>query len=309
MDYELIQASRRLSELDIVLDINGCTIDVHWFRVMKKSGSWQIPRHSHSSFEFHFLAHGCCTVQTDTDSFSIGEGSFYLTAPGVHHAQYSAQSDCVVEYSLDCEFRCRRDAASSEISSLHEFFHHAPCRPFRDTHGVIPLFEQALSEAYWRKPGYGTVVRSLVPAILVSAARSMDYGSDASGNPQRADNGNARMELIASFVQDNIHRAISPADIALFMDLSEKQIARIVFASEGYPTKKFITVSKIEEAKKLLSDTDMSISEIAGSLAFSNVSYFTNVFTKNEGVSPGNFRASERGLLHDHHTTMSKNCK
>jgi AraC-like DNA-binding protein len=53
----------------------------------------------------------------------------------------------------------------------------------------------------------------------------------------------------------------------------------------------------------------MSISEIAGSLAFSNVSYFTNVFTKNEGVSPGNFRASERGLLHDHHTTMSKNCK
>lgn len=302
MDYELIKASRRLSELDISLDINGCIIDVHWFRVMRKEGNWKIPRHSHSTFEFHIISRGSCMVQTDTGAFPVREGGFYLTAPGVHHAQFSLENDGIVEYSLDCDFRFRRDAASSEISSLHEFFSQAPCIPFPDTHDARGLFEQALTEAYHHRAGYGTIVRSLVPAILVSIARAMGYGTNAAEAVEKNGNGNPRMELIANFVADNIHRPISPADIASFMNLSEKQIARTVFASEGYPTKKFITISKIEEAKKLLVSSEMSISEIASSLAFSNASYFTNVFTKNEGISPGSFRASELDKLHKHHT-------
>ncbi len=300
MDHELNKASRRLSELPVSCELNGCTIDVQWFRVMQKSGEWKIPRHAHSSFEFHIIARGSCEVTTDTDTFQVEQGSFYLTAPSVFHQQCSSNEEELVEYSLDCKFRNRREASGKEQnegSELEDFLTKAPCVPYVDTEGVIPLFEHALSEALGVRFGYHIIIQSLVPAIIVAAARSMGFGSAINGTTQKS-----RMDIIADFVSDNICRDLAPSDIANFMDLSEKQISRIVFASEGFSTKRFITQAKISHAKTLLASDSHSLSEIAEELGFTNISYFTNVFKKNEGITPGAFR-SKAHLKHDiHHT-------
>jgi len=287
VDSELIKASRRLSELEISIELDGCAVDVHWFRVMRKEGVWTIPRHAHSSFEFHIIAGGECAVDTDAGSFLVGGGSFYLTAPGIHHGQRSCGSDELIEYSLDCSLRCRREGRMAEIRS---HFVHAPCAPYADTEGIIPLFEQALREAYLQRPGHDVVVRTLVPAILVAAARAMGFGrTDAAG--EDGPMANPRMERIIKFVHDNLRRDLSTADIAAFMNLSEKQVSRIVFASEGYSTKRLITEAKLEKAKELLREGRLSMREIAEELGFANVSYFSNVFKKHESLTPGMFRA------------------
>jgi len=295
MDYDILQsASRRLAELDIELDIAGCKVIVNWFRVMIKDGNWRIPRHSHSSYEFHFIKEGDCTVQTDTDVFHVGQGSFYLTPPNTHHSQSNGDCERCIEYSLDVEFRHDCDPQQGEMSLIDAFLSSSPCRPCQDSHGIIPLFDRALKEAYGRMPGYSVIVTSLVPEILALAARSLGYGAPQNGGHSRDSIQKSRMELIAGFVHDNIHDPISPADIASFMNLSEKQVSRIVLASEGISTKKFIIFSKIEEAKRLLLSTDNSISKISGDLSFSSTSYFVNVFTRHAGISPGGFRSHKK---------------
>ncbi len=295
MDSEKIQAaSRRLSELEIAINVDGSNVIVNWFRAMVKTGDWNIPRHSHTSFEFHFIAEGNCTVQTDSEVFVASRGDFYLTPPNVHHAQFRHLSDTFIEYSLDIEFHHGRESAYGEMSSVHQFLSDTPCHLFHDDQGIIPLFDRSLEEAYNRRPGYSIAINALFLEILVLATRAMGYGTSQSIGQSRNENGHSRMDLIANFVHDNILDPISPADIASFMNLSEKQISRIVLASEGFSTKKYIIVSKIEEAKRLLLSTDMSISAISKVLSFSSPSYFVNVFTRNEGVSPGTFRASER---------------
>lgn len=296
MDYELNKASRRLSELPLSLELPGCTLEVQWFRIMQKAGTWNIPRHAHSSFEFHIIARGSCTVTTDTGTFHIGEGSFYLTGPGIHHEQSSAGEGELVEYSLDCKFRNRKES-SAECSALLQFLLETPCTPFADANGTIPLFEQAIREALQLRPGYGLLIQTLVPAILVSAARSMGYGYAKPQNPQ-----DTRMDRIADFVEDNIYRSLAPSDIAAFMNLSEKQISRIVYASEGFSTKRFITLAKLNQAKKLLESDTHSLSEIAEELGFSNVSYFSNVFKRNEGITPGSYRTKSHGKGDIDHT-------
>ena len=288
MDYELNKASRRLSELPFTIELSGFTIEVKWLRVMQKSGQWIIPRHAHSSFEFHIIARGICIVTTDTNSFTAKAGSFYLTAPGVYHEQCNYDEGDLIEYSLDCTFHPRRESATqepSEWSQLHSFFLAAPCTSFKDTSGVISLFEQALDEALHIRPAYGIIILSLVPAILVAVARSMGMGPTLSNNNQKT-----RMDRIAEFVEDNINRPLCPADIAAYLNLSEKQISRIVFASEGYSTKRFIILAKIEQAKKMLANPSYSINEIAKALGYSTTSYFTTAFRKNEGVTPGAYR-------------------
>jgi AraC-like DNA-binding protein len=79
------------------------------------------------------------------------------------------------------------------------------------------------------------------------------------------------------------------------MNLSEKQVGRIVAQAKGYPTQKFITRTKLKRAKQLLVASDKTIKEIAEELGFSNEYYFNSVFKLHEGYPPGVFRESMRG--------------
>ena len=52
---------------------------------------------------------------------------------------------------------------------------------------------------------------------------------------------------------------------------------------------------RIRKAKIALAESEDSVSQIATSCGFDNISYFTEVFTKQEGVSPRNYRAQYAG--------------
>jgi YesN/AraC family two-component response regulator len=52
----------------------------------------------------------------------------------------------------------------------------------------------------------------------------------------------------------------------------------------------FVTIAKVDEAKKLLKMTNKSLSEISNYLSFSSQSYFQNVFKKSIGITPLEYR-------------------
>jgi len=298
VERDLIKASQRLSELDIRIHEDGYLIVVQWFRMMFKQGDWLIRRHAHSTFEFHFIASGDCLVEVEGRSFDAGAGCFFLTGPGVYHAQKPGRSPELVEYSLNCEIR--RPAAAAEggsggIGWLHEVLLEAPCAPTPDSYGAFPLFETALREADRRLPGFETEVRHLVVLLLVSAARALrTQRAQLREEPDEAVYDDLRMGRMERFVADNLKADIGPADLAALLNLSERQVGRIVRRCKGYATKKFITRTKLKAAKHLLATTDLVLKEIAERLGFSNENHFSSVFKKHEGYPPGLFRRSMR---------------
>lgn len=310
MDHALIKASHHLSELDIRVPLSGHLVRVCWFRVMFKEGDWFIRRHAHATYEFHFIARGECEVIHDGGSFRIGAGSFFLTGPEVHHTQQPAgrphrdgdgspASGELVEYSLNCEIEAdphgAPESADAEMAWLLAVLRRAPCVPVSDEHGALELFRSALREADRRLPGFALTVRNLVPMILVAAARSL-AGSCADVPVVRALEPVAedRMARIERFVVDNISLDLSPADVAMHMNVSERQLDRIVMRYKGFSTKKFITRLKLKRAKALLEETDLTLKAIAEELGFSSEYYFNSVFRKHEGYPPGEFRKSVR---------------
>ena len=58
-----------------------------------------------------------------------------------------------------------------------------------------------------------------------------------------------------------------------------------------------IETRKLTEAKNLLITTDQTISEIAYQLGYKEGSYFSKVFKKKSGQSPGEFREEMRNTL------------
>jgi AraC-like DNA-binding protein len=268
---------------------------VYWFRIMNKEGDWFIKRHAHSTYEFHFCARGSCIVDTDSGSFPIREGMFFLSAPGRYHSQRPAGTGEFIEYSLNCAIKetgLIGRAAGGDVGRIFALFTDTPCFPVPDRCGVIPLFNEALEEADKRPLGYEWVLQSIVPRILAAAARAIEEEQRAAGDAGSPSAPSFRMVRIEEFVQSNLEKDIGPADIARFLNLSGKQVARIIMAHKGYPTKKYITRTKLRRAKELLVTGSRPIKEIAWQLGFSSEYYFSAVFKLHEGVPPGVFRSS-----------------
>ena len=296
MNRYLIRASQRLSERRIIIMTDGYEIEVFWFRVMHKTGDWFIRRHAHSTYEFHFCVRGMCIVDTDTSSFIIKEGYFYLSAPGVYHAQRPANKDEFIEYSLNINIIPRQETAKyslgRELAGLFSVLEKSPCIPVADHFGALALFNQALDEAEQRRLGFEWILHSLVQQILVAASRGIELELTPFVKSSALPEQNYRINMIEEYILANIHKDISPGDIAEYMNLSEKQISRIVFAHKGFPTKKLITRTKLNKAKELLVSGDRPIKEIASGLGFSSEYYFSSVFKLHVGCPPGLFRTS-----------------
>lgn len=100
----------------------------------------------------------------------------------------------------------------------------------------------------------------------------------------------SQIEKAESFIQQNIHRNISRADIAEHVYLNPEYLSRLFKKEKGIPLSDFIVQEKMKIAAALLQDTDYPIAMIASKVGYSNFSNFAQVFRKIYGVSPSNYR-------------------
>ena len=74
------------------------------------------------------------------------------------------------------------------------------------------------------------------------------------------------------------------------LGLNQNYIWKILKMERGKTFTEYAEKYKIEEAKKLLSETDLSVQEIALRLDYANAQNFIRFFSKATGITPGKFR-------------------
>ena len=70
-----------------------------------------------------------------------------------------------------------------------------------------------------------------------------------------------------------------PNELAKALGTSRTQLHRKLKSLASLSTSKFINKIKLEQAKRLLETTDLSISEIAFSVGYSTLAYFSKIFS------------------------------
>lgn len=104
-----------------------------------------------------------------------------------------------------------------------------------------------------------------------------------------------------TFIDQQIHQSISYLNTHLMQPLQLQDLADIAGYSLSHYKQKFkkevgitpseyITLQKLEYAKKVLSDSDHSITDLAYSLGFSSSNYFCSVFKKFMDCTPSEYR-------------------
>ncbi|WP_222932680.1 AraC family transcriptional regulator [Nocardia yunnanensis] len=78
---------------------------------------------------------------------------------------------------------------------------------------------------------------------------------------------------------------------------AEARVSRALFAKRftavmGQPPLSYLTETRMDEAEELLTDTDLTIAQIAGSVGYADPFGFSAAFKRHRGISPTAFRAS-----------------
>ncbi|MEN0051419.1 MAG: AraC family transcriptional regulator [Bacteroidota bacterium] len=72
--------------------------------------------------------------------------------------------------------------------------------------------------------------------------------------------------------------------------LSRMHLHRKLKDKTGLSTSQYVRAYKLQRAKELMKDSDLSISEVAYRVGFKSASYFTQMFVKEFGMSPTEFK-------------------
>ena len=103
-------------------------------------------------------------------------------------------------------------------------------------------------------------------------------------------NADVYIEAAAKYIFSNIHSKITISALTEFLGVSQPYLYKIFKKRFMKSPKQYILDQKLTRAKKLLKETDMSITYIANSVGFQDVLSFSKYFSSRLGISPQNYR-------------------
>lgn len=100
-----------------------------------------------------------------------------------------------------------------------------------------------------------------------------------------------------NYIYKHIYEPLTLQSIADHLSISPKYLSNLFKKEVGIPISEYIQQTKIEEAKKLMTFAEHSLSDIHALLNFTDQSYFTKVFKKYTGITPKQFRKNMVNFL------------
>lgn len=102
---------------------------------------------------------------------------------------------------------------------------------------------------------------------------------------------------ITSYITKNYTNPdLSLVQVAAVVNINKKRVSALLKERYDLSFKQYINGLRLTEAKRLLSETDRRISEIATSVGYTNVTHFNRVFKQAEDVSPKTYRTNRNKM-------------
>ena len=266
------------------------------YHIENAGRSFQIPVHWHDEFEIIYVRSGFLTVSISGESYIGKTGDAFVVSPGNLHLMGS-QTGTVDYYTFlfplkYISFRTD-DMLDEKLLEPLNSGHLMICPRVNDTakelcEQLIKIYEAKNDES---ESKITTQVRTkiiLLQFILEMWKKGFVIENDTSGR-------NIVEKEMVSYIQQNFTGKISLKEFGEQFHLSEKYISRYFKEHFHITLSQYITYLRLENAKQLLQDTDLSVTETAMQSGYQNVSYFIRSFKKTYGISPLKYRNS--GIL------------
>lgn len=136
----------------------------------------------------------------------------------------------------------------------------------------------------------GLYVDSLAQMIAVHLVRHYAPGRSEGALPKTGGRWGPKINRLLEFIEEKLSEDLSLDSLAAELDISQVHLTRVFRKVVGTSPHKYVLERRLERAKYLLLNCELSIGEIALATGFCSQSHLANSFRRNVGVSPGMFR-------------------
>jgi AraC family transcriptional activator of pobA len=156
----------------------------------------------------------------------------------------------------------------------------APRQPVWDS--VINSIETELAD---RNEGYRQAALAHLTLLLIDVAR---LAGDVVGDLKRS--GEPLLAEVFTVIDRRLAEPLSLRDVAHELGMTPGHLTTVVRRRTGRTVQEWIIERRMAEARSLLSDTELPVSEIARRVGMSDPGYFSRLFRRTHGASPRQWR-------------------
>jgi len=246
--------------------------------------------HRHSFYHMVFFTEGTGKHTIDFNHFQVRPYQIYFMAPGqVHSWNFEGKVDgYVVNFSTGFfqSFLLRPDYIDSFSFLTGDTQKSVIDLSHQTKDPIVALFEKLVSQS---QSGFGLgadMIRLLLLQVFIQI--ELGYFSDDKNNFLLQNN--VLLRNFRKLIERNFLKLKLPGEYAELLYISPNHLNALCKEHLGMQAGELVRERILLEAKRLLVNMDVSVSEIAYKLNFNDNSYFTKFFKKEVGMTPDAFR-------------------
>lgn len=134
------------------------------------------------------------------------------------------------------------------------------------------------------------LVESAAIALTIAVIRELSPHATTAFKEIRYGLSEMKRKRVLSYIEENLHRQITLAELAAVANLSQYHFGRKFKNRFGITPLQYLADRRVESAKSLLRTTSESLVQVSMACGFSSQSHFTTVFRKITGTTPAAYR-------------------
>jgi len=249
-------------------------------------------KHNHSSFEIQLIKKGEGILYIGQTKVPLHVGNFAFIGGGIYHSIYSKSPDFErIDFRLHLKQHKEINVdINSDIQIISDVF----SKDF--TYKIIPeslilsnLIDEITCEMNNKSLCFFSIIKHLFSMVIINIVREISQKEKVENDiPQKVID-EKRSLLIEKFF-DNYDMNLLAGDLANLLNVSKRQLNRIMLDTYHTTFKQKLLDTRIEVAKELLENSDMKISEIAERVGYMSEKGFSNMFKKKTSFTPSSYR-------------------
>ena len=240
--------------------------------------------HAKSFFELRYVAGGRTVLMADGSKHLLKKGSLYVVGPEQLYHSVSEDGK-ICEYSIVLQFNDMMSELAGLLSSEHIIICDAPS----ECEMCIKGAERELLE---RGRFYSEKVINSIRSLLIYLVRENNKNIGSEPLPKSAKDDKYCIMIDTEFIFNL--RGLTLKRLSDTLGLSERQCQRFLMNNYGMSYSEKLLQARMIKAADYLAFTDKDIQAIIEEVGYSESSYFSRIFKKHYGISPGEYRKKHR---------------
>ena len=284
--------------LEHLVDVSR-VITIHHFEFDK---NFRTRGESHDFWELVYADKGDLICSIEDNEIVLKEGEVIFHKPGVTHAHRAdgRRAPNVFIISFECKneaIRYFEDRHMAVDKSLLRFIFaiiDEGKRTFDLPYSDPELKKMKLLE----NPALGgqQLIKNYLELLLINLMRNETEKNRTEAVFLPREKFDERIsDQVIEYMKEHVTEKLSVDDVCAIMHYNKSYVFRQFKKTTGSSLMVYFTKMKIQRAKEMLRETDLSINAISDRLSFEDPNYFSKTFKRVTGYTPSTYRKLRRG--------------